>query len=394
MVDEFQKKDCCGCYVCANICPKNCIEMVADHEGFSYPKIDHTKCIKCNLCEKHCPVKTHDKYKTSYQPTSFVVQANNNRILRESTSGGSFTLIAKAVLDQDGEVWGAAFNKEMEVFHKCIRKVEELKEFRGSKYVQSIVYDAYKNIKSSLKSGKLVCFSGTPCQVAGLKSFLGWDKEYKNLLTVDIVCHGVPSPKLWKKYKQYNESRTGSRIVNASFRNKKYGYLRSSMQLDFQNGSSVNHFTMDDYFLSAFFAEICSRPSCHHCAFKYVNRNCDFTIFDCWNVSVFTSKIKAGGATNVFIHTKKGCALFDKIKSGFNYSPTLYSKAIQMDGSMMTRSTIPNHNRHAFFMDIDKLDIAQLKQKYYPNNFSTIVKSKLRLLLIRGKLFNLIFNHD
>lgn len=389
MVDKFDKKDCCGCSVCANVCPKGCISMTPDEEGFLYPEIDKSVCVECGLCVKRCPIINNAKYETALSPLAYIVQSKDKNILRRSTSGGCFSLIAQWVIEQGGAVFGAAFDDDMEVCHIEAEDSECLKKFQGSKYVQSNIGDSYKEAKNELENGKYVCFSGTPCQIAGLKSYL--NKDYSNLVTVDVVCHGVSSPKFWNKYKVYYENKYGAKIINASFRNKKYGYNRSSMQLDFSNGNSINRFTMDDYFLSAFFAEICSRPSCHNCAFKITNRNSDFTIFDCWNATAFSKQMTKEGATNLFVHTYTGRKIFESIKSGMIYEEIDYKKAVKSDGPMMVSSTVPNINRTDFFKDLNLLSICKLKEKYYPNSLFTVIKSCLRGIIIKCGLFNFIF---
>lgn len=389
MVDKFDKKDCCGCSACANVCPKGCISMVADEEGFLYPQIDKSVCIECGLCVKKCPIINSTKFATNHSPLAYIVQSLDNNILRQSTSGGCFSMIANWIIEHGGSVFGAAFNENMDVTHIKIESKDLLYKFQGSKYVQSNIGNSYKEAKKDLDKGKYVAFSGTPCQIAGLKSYL--NKYYPKLITIDVVCHGVPSPKFWNKYKTYYETKYEAKIINASFRNKKYGYNRSSMQLDFSNGKSLNKFTMDDYFLSAFFAEICSRPSCHKCAFKFINRNSDFTIFDCWNATLYSKQMKKEGATNLFIHTDMGIQIFENIKQNTIYKQIEYMRAVKQDGSMMVISTKPNINRSNFFNDMNILSVRKLKEKYYPNSLSTIIKSNLRRLIIKCGLFNFIF---
>ena len=389
MVSEFEKINCCGCGVCANICPQNCIKMAADEEGFLYPHIDKSACIGCNLCVKRCPIINNQKYNSQQEPIAYVVQVNDKTILKLSTSGGSFTILSKWIIEHNGVVFGASFNKYMKVEHIRAECIDDLYKFQGSKYVQSFTGNIYKHVKYILEKGRYVCFSGTPCQVAGLKSFL--NKDYDNLFTVDVVCHGVPSPKFWEKYKLYYEKKFHSKLTSAAFRNKKFGYEHPTMYLEFENGKSINIFTMDDYFLSAFFSEICSRPSCHNCAFKFINRNSDFTIFDCWNVSKYSKTMTNKGATNIFIHTLKAKVLFDNIKDKFIFKEINYHDAIENDGIMVIKSTSPNPNRSKFFYDMDNLTIHELKDKYYPNSFSRKIKSKIRSFIVKCGIYKLIF---
>ena len=197
MIDIKDKKDCCGCSACVQICPKHCIHMVADNEGFLYPQVDTTVCINCGLCEKVCPVINQNEPR---EPLAvYAAKINNDEIRIKSSSGGIFTLLAEKIINEGGVVFGAKFNKNWDVVHDYTETINGLEAFRGSKYVQSIIGDNFKIAKQFLNDGRKVLFSGTPCQIAGLKRYL--QKEYNNLLTIDIICHGVPSISIWGKYK-------------------------------------------------------------------------------------------------------------------------------------------------------------------------------------------------
>lgn len=195
MITIKDKSQCCGCWACENICPKNCISMKEDNEGFRYPEVNTKICIECGLCEKICPIQ-NTPHNNNEITDSYVIQHKNNEIRRDSTSGGFFSAICDYVIAQNGYVFGAVYNEKMEVVHYGTNQKEEIKRFRGSKYVQSQIGNTYQETKSLLLKGYLVCFSGTPCQIAGLKNFLR--KEYTNLITVDLVCRGNPSPLLLK----------------------------------------------------------------------------------------------------------------------------------------------------------------------------------------------------
>lgn len=196
MIDIIQKQDCCGCEACVQICPKGCMCMVEDTEGFLYPQVDKSVCVNCGLCEKVCPVIHQNKSRT---PLKVYAAKNMDEEVRlKSSSGGIFTLLAESVIKRGGVVFGAKFDDEWMVVHDYTDNIEGVAAFRGSKYVQSIIGNAYRKVEQFLKSGRMVLFTGTPCQIAGLKKYLR--KEYKKLLAVDLVCHGVPSPKVWQMY--------------------------------------------------------------------------------------------------------------------------------------------------------------------------------------------------
>lgn len=359
--------------------------MKRDLEGFLYPHIDHNICIQCGLCEKRCPL-TNENYCSEIQPTALITQTKDKRILSKATSGGFFSTLAEWVIEQNGIVYGVKYDENLNPVHSKATTYSDIKAFSGSKYVQSVTDHVYQQVKDDLKTYSWVCFSGTPCQVAGLNAFLG--KSYSNLITVDVVCHGVPSPKFWDKYKKWHEKKHHSRIINAQFRSKKYGYHHSSMQLDFLNGTSENIFTMDDYFLSAFFSEICSRPSCHHCHFKFANRKCDYTLFDCWDTSAYPEFISSNGATNVFIHSNKASELFEKIKDNLIYRQIDINQAIENDGIMINRSTIPNVNRADFFENMDLMSLTKLRSRYYPINKKIWLRSRVRDLMMLLGIYN------
>lgn len=223
MIKIKNKAACCGCKACAAVCPKKCIKMVTDREGFWYPEVDQSACINCGKCERVCPVLNRKKR----QPRKFGRKAyaaiNTDPEIRfQSSSGGIFTAIAEAIIDRGGVVFGAAFDKEFAVRQVFAETKEDLAAFRGSKYVQSDMGDAYSSVLRFLQSGRIVLFSGTPCQIGALKSFLG--KEYPNLITVDLICHGVPSPMVWEKYVRHRRSLdSDSQLRTVQFRDKERG---------------------------------------------------------------------------------------------------------------------------------------------------------------------------
>ena len=196
-IDTLEKKDCSGCMACMNICPKNAIMMKEDKNGFKYPKIDEKLCIDCGLCSKACPVINKLK-ENLYNIKVYACKNKDENIRKKSSSGGLFTLFAKYILDQEGVVFGAKYDENLRVIHDYIEKDDNINEFRGSKYVQSDINSTYAKAKKFLSNGRKVLFTGTPCQIEGLITYLG--KNYSNLYTQDFICHGVPSPKVWKKY--------------------------------------------------------------------------------------------------------------------------------------------------------------------------------------------------
>lgn len=242
------KEDCCGCTACASICTKNAIKMAKDEEGFLYPHIDTEKCVNCGLCASVCPVKNNRVEKFTEQK-AFIVRSCNEENVSASTSGGFFLPIAEWFIDQGGYVVGVCYDAKLNVVHKITNKKEELLDFRGSKYVQSNQTDTFSEIRKLLKSNKKVLYTGTPCQVAGLKQYLRGNDQ--NLWCIDVVCHGVPSPKLWEKYISEMRTKYGSNIKDIKFRSKVMGYHTGNMEIHFENGKHYYNTARTDMMLAS-----------------------------------------------------------------------------------------------------------------------------------------------
>lgn len=306
MIKITDKHKCCGCTACVNVCPKNCISMSADREGFLYPVVDFVKCIDCGLCEQVCPVLRPVKNETE----SLVYAAVNNdeSVRLQSSSGGIFTLLAESVLDRGGVVFGACFDQNWNVVHDYTETKEGLAKFRGSKYVQSHVGNCFIQVKTFLDAGREVLFSGTPCQVAGLKNYLR--KPYSNLFTVDLVCHGVPSPEVWRRYlqeavcrvygiKKKNLINLDEYISDINFRAKDKGWKNFTVKIIFRNGKIEMMPSFENPYMKAFLSNLSLRPSCYACPTKLHHVQSDITLADFWGVN----EIKPD------IDDDKGCGL-------------------------------------------------------------------------------------
>ncbi len=378
MIEIKDKQDCCGCSACSAACQKNCIVMTEDEEGFKYPKIDTSKCINCGQCEKACPIINKNEEKPFAQK-GYVVQHKNAKILKESTSGGAFTAIASYVIKQGGVVFGATFDEKLNVVHIYAEKIDELAKFRNSKYVQSDMGNSFRLAKKFLQSGRLVCFSGTPCQIEGLKCFL--QKNYDNLITIDVVCRAVPSPMILKKYIKMQNKKTASGIFNIRFRDKTKGYKYSALNLYDKNNVSLYHNGIDtDPYLRAFFSNICDRPSCYHCAFKKRYRESDITIWDCFEVDeMFPEADNDRGATKVLIHSQNGRNIFDKISGQLIFTSLPLDKLLNNSKEMVC-SVPMNPKRKEFLEDAKKYDDKELFDKYFPITFMTLFEKYVRLI--------------
>ena len=226
--------DCCGCRACEFVCSKKAVAMTENTEGFFYPTVNNDLCIDCGLCVKRCPVETAaNSHCEKDYPEFMAARAVDEDIVFSSSSRGLFSVLANHILDLGGAVVGAGFDDDFRVVHQIIESKDDLHKLQGSKYVQSDLSDCYVKTEALLKSGKIVLFSGTSCQIEGFKNYL--NRQYENLYLVDIICHGVPTPKLWEKYIEYQEGRYRSKIVGAEFRNKDTGWLTFSMKLRFDN---------------------------------------------------------------------------------------------------------------------------------------------------------------
>lgn len=378
MIKIVDKKNCCGCTACAAVCPKKCIKMTEDHEGFLYPEINTDKCVNCKVCEKVCPISNLSK-EEMYEQKAYIVQNKDEKVLRESTAGGAFTAIARYVLQQGGVVFGVEMSEDLVARHVYVEKEEELVKFRNSKYVQSVVgMSTFRKVAEILKQKRMVCFSGTPCQIEGLKKYL--NKAYENLVTVDVVCRAVPSPLIFRKYVEYQNSKLSDTIKKIRFRDKYYGYKYSTLNLTTERNQGNYHQGVEiDPWLRAFFSNICDRPSCHACKFRKRYRISDFTIWDCFQVGRYSKELDNDkGATRILIHSDKGRKIFEKIKTDFHYIETA-PEAIMDTAKEMKESVLPNKRRKQFFEDANQLSGTELFEKYFPSTLKTKAEHFVRI---------------
>lgn len=363
MIEISNKSNCCGCHACFNICPKRAIEMQEDEKGFKYPVINKEKCINCELCKKVCPII--NKVNADSKQKAYACINKDEEVRLKSSSGGIFSLIAESILDIDGVVFGAQFDDEFNVIHSYIEDKEKLYKLRGSKYVQSILGDTFRKVKEFLEKGKYVLFTGTPCQVEALYAFL--QKEYEKLYTQDIICHGVPSPKVWKKYKEEIENRNNSKISKMTFRDKSSGWANYSLKWSFLNKNTYVESNHESKYMKAFLKNFSLRESCYECNFKKKNRISDITLADFWGIeSILPEMYNNKGTSLVILNTQKGSEIFDKIKEKINSKPVNFEESIKYNPSMIVSSSKPK-NREEFFKDIENLNFDKLQRKYFPN---------------------------
>lgn len=311
MINIKNKKDCCGCSACVQVCPKKCIIMKEDDEGFFYPNVNVEICINCGLCETVCPII--NKNMESKEPlisTSVINIDDNDRM--SSSSGGIFIALSRYIIKNDGVIFGATFDKDWLVKHESAENIEDVRLLMKSKYLQSRIENTYIEAKQYLKAGRLVMFVGTPCQIAGLKCFL--KKDYENLLSVSILCHGVPSPRVWKKYLE-NICKKNENIDSISFRKKEsYGWKQYGIEIKGNNGIMLSEPYNKNIYMKGFLSDLFLRPSCNACFAKSNKDKADITIADCWGIDKINPvEDDDKGMSLVMIYTKKGETFFSKL---------------------------------------------------------------------------------
>jgi coenzyme F420-reducing hydrogenase beta subunit len=380
MINIIDKPNCCGCHACYNSCPQKCISMQSDDEGFWYPVVDQKECIDCGLCETVCPILS--KPMVENRPTAYACLNKDDKIRQQSSSGGVFSVVAANVLANHGVVFGAGFDSEFSVLHSWTDGLDGLRNFRGSKYVQSSIGDTYERAKDFLKQGRQVLFSGTPCQIAGLKSYLG--KDYEGLICLDIICHGVPSPLVWKQYcsKQGNNNE----LKSISFRDKTFGWKRFSLKFTDKNNDEYLKDLNSDEFMQGFLKNVYLRPSCYHCSFKTLARQSDITLADFWGIeNILSSFDDDQGTSLILVNSNKGKEIFLAVVDKMKCEKVDLDQAI-LHNSAAIKSVDCNPKRDKFFRELsDSTDISQLIAKYTKVSFSRKVYMKVRLLLSRIK---------
>lgn len=407
MIQITDKSLCCGCAACVQRCPKQCITLHEDHEGFLYPKVDADACIDCGLCEKVCPILNEGNKR---RPLKVYAAINKNEKIRlESSSGGIFTMLAEQTIGEGGVVFGARFDENWQVCLDYTETIEGIAAFRGSKYVQARTENTYQQAERFLKEGRKVLFTGTPCQIAGLKKYLR--KEYDNLLAVDFVCHGVPSPKVWRKYLQELLASKGEKdtvsfspnpssvsegyasIASISFRNKALGWKRYSFVLrrnltkataeGEENSVSFSDIHKENIFMRAFLSDMISRPSCYQCHCKEGKSRADITIADFWGIGNISPDMDDDKGTSLIIlQTEKGEQVFfalDIVKK-----EQTYEEAESFNPGLKS-VCCPHPKREKYFFRFDKADFDTLINKMLRK--SCFVRLKLSIKCKLRKIF-------
>lgn len=343
MITLTKKEDCCGCGACAQACPKHCIAMTADSEGFVYPQVDSTACVGCGLCQQACPVRNALPEDDSVKPQAFAAMSKDTQTRHISSSGGIFSLLAEKVLSDGGVVYGAAFDRDFTVSHIAVTALADLPKLRGSKYVQSDTKESYREIWELLKAGKPVLFSGTACQTAGLRQFLGSDPD--NLITVSVFCHGVPSPKVWEKCLREQKKP----VAKVYFRDKSPSWRAYTFGFDYADGSAYRVPRDEHPYFRLFLENVSLRPSCYECRFKGLNRPADISLGDCWGIEDWLPEMDDNRGTSVvLVHSVKGQALVDSVQPGGCWQPVDVDRAVPKQADAR-HSVLRHPKREQFF---------------------------------------------
>ena len=376
---------CTGCTACASVCPHSCISMRADEEGFARPVVDEKRCVECGLCTKACPVlSAPDKNPI---PLAFAAKNREETVRAMSTSGGVFTLLAEKVLAQGGVVIGAGYDADFKVEHQLVDSPEMLPRLRGAKYAQSDLRGIFPQVKTLLSQGQKVLFSGTPCQVSGLRAYLG--KDDPNLLLVDLVCHGVPSPAVWEKYLSWRSEQNGDglRPATVNLRSKDTGWSTYSVDIRWPYGKSYTATNREDPYIRAFVGDLCLRPSCYRCSCKGLTRCADFTLGDYWGVWDQAPSLNDNKGTSiVLVHSAKARALWEEISAGMTVLAVDSRSCMDQNPAALRSALLDSENRALFLHRYDTEDFAALVEEILPkpsaaNDLARRVAGKLKRLL-------------
>ncbi len=367
MIEILNKEHCVGCEACVVKCPRGCISFNEDSEGFRYPKVDMKLCIDCSICQRVCPVINQEPNREPL--ATYGAKHRDEKILLASSSGGLFTLLAEPVIERGGVVFGVEFDENWEARHSYTETKEGLVRFRGSKYIQSRVGDSYLKVEKYLRAGRNVLFSGTPCQIAGLNRFLG--KEYDNLLTVDLICHGVPSPLVWRKYLCDTKIKN---ISGISFRDKCTGWSSSSLSISSESDRGLCEKLGRNIFFRGFIKDLYLRPSCHECPAKALKSGSDITIADYWGIEIDNPQFNdSRGVGLAIIATQRGLEVFESLDKD-----VIDGGEMAMQPPLLKSS--PRHqNREKFFSDLinKRTSISRLITRHTADSFS-VKLSKFR----------------
>lgn len=364
MIVLSDKRDCCGCTACEAVCGHQAIAMQADAEGFLYPTVDATRCTDCHLCEQVCLIIQRDARPPVGLPSRVLALRHKDKAtLRSSSSGGAFAAMTKVFLDKGGVVYGAEYDEGLAVVHRGEDTPDGVRRFRGSKYVQSDLRGVFRDVRAQLRAGRPVLFSGTPCQVEGLKNFLR--RPYDGLTTVDILCHGVPSPKVFADYVRFVNRHSVRPLRGMFMKDKTFGWGYQDLRLYFQGGSTEFHSPLSRLWNRVFYDHVANRPACHACRFASFHRPGDASMGDFWGVEkALPHFVSTDGVSLLLVNTDKGEALWQAVKSQFDYAESTTEACRQR----ALESPVPPSPQRVQFW-----------QAYHERGFDSVVRTRYHL---------------
>ena len=380
MVSRNTVPNCTGCSACANACHLDAIELIADKEGFVYPSVDSSKCVKCGKCLKSCPSLQEVDTSRYFQPDVYAAWNTDENIRVLSTSGGVFTALAVAVIEQGGCVAGAFYDENFRICHGVVSSLEEIPRLRQSKYAQSWIGNTFQEIKQLLKSGKTVLFCGSPCQSAGLQQFLG--REYDNLYCCDFICRGVISPKVYEKFLKDMQPAKTVPLEKVHFKNKDFGWNRFSTKLTFQDGSIYHKDRNEDYYMRGYLRHnLYIRPSCHQCQYKTLPRISDISLGDFWGIGNFDQTLdNEKGTSVILVNSEKGRTLLAMAQQSLIlHRRTL--EEVKAGNSCLMNVAQPGKYREFFFANMDRYSFDQLIEKIDKKAVQLPLKERMMLRL-------------
>lgn len=385
MIQIEEKRSCNGCTACSQICPKNSIEMKRDDTGFLYPQVDEKTCVECGLCEQVCPIRTKENSQGAFHTSAYAAFARDERKRENSASGAVFPLLAEEMIAQGGIVYGVCYEEQGErivVCHKSAHTKEEAEQFYNAKYVQSHISDVFSKIEQQLQEKRKILFSGTPCQVAGLKRYLGKKNCSLELLyCVDNICHGVPSPKAWDSYVKYCRIRDGrdghQALPKLNLRDKVTGWSNyaASVSRRYESGQMIREKAADNVYMRAFMTSLSLRPSCSSCNFKGYSRESDITLGDFWGIWKLHRECDDNrGTSAVLIHSHKGRALWSEIQRKGLLAICLevpVEEIADMNRNLLEPAE-ENVHRDAFLRQVNEENFGELVNRYAPGKKGTL----------------------
>lgn len=403
MITIDKKEACSGCNACGDICAHKAITFETDPEGFSYPVVDKKACVNCGLCDRVCPMRNRLNRSRRENVEVYAAYSNDEYVRLDSTSGGMFSVLAQYFYNRQSYVGGAVFCSDFSVKQEVNEDAAQLPKLRSSKYLQSKSEGIYLKIRDILKGGHQVLYCGTPCQIAALHNFLG--KEYDNLTTIDFLCHGVCSPKVFQKYMKNLEEKSGSKATEIKFKAKKWGWHNFSMRVAFSSGQEYCQDRHHDAYFVGYLRSGCfTRPSCYSCPFKRLPHDSDITLGDFWGIEkIDPSMDQDKGTSLVLLNTEKGRNVFSQAKPFIQYKPFTLEEILRANPNIEKNQIMNQDKRRSFFSDFDRLSFDELAKKHFfpkkNGRMKKLLKKIKRILspsfwMVNKKVFHELFDYD